>query len=260
MGTHIIRNPHLTFVLIKQGVGDEYAVKRHSHEEVTIGIVDSDSSPITCKALGLRMLPHEAVLFPPDTIHLCEPDIKDRFNFSIIHMEPRWFQNVFKLDPSHLKPRVRHLNKDLVLEKQNFFSKFPKINDPIEAESHAILFLGKILLKTFQAKQTDEGIETYPDLEKVKAYIDAHYTDAIVLDDLTTISGRSKYGLLRKFNDQYKVTPHAYMLNKRINHAKTLIRSGHTIARTAVDCGFFDQSHFVKAFRQFVGVKPADFR
>jgi AraC-like DNA-binding protein len=159
-----------------------------------------------------------------------------------------------------IEPKVRHLSSKVAREKQDFFSIFPQLNDPIEAESHAILFLGKILFDTFQTKFPEERIETFPDLEKAKEYIDSHYTTPIKLDDLVVISGRSKYGLLRKFNAQYRVTPHTYLLNKRINHAKQLIRNGQTIAQTAVDCGFFDQSHFVKTFKQFVGVKPADFR
>ncbi len=260
MGTRIIRNRHLASVHIKQGVGGEYAVKRHSHEEVTIGVVDSGSSTITCKAQGFRMRFHDAVLFPPDAIHLCEPDKKGLFNFSVIHMEPNWFKDVFQLDPTHLNLQVRQLDRGLILEIQNFFSLFPQLNDPTEAESHAILLLGRVLFETFHMEFTSERIETLHDLQKVKEYIDANFIDPIKLDDLVSISGRSKYGLLRKFNAQYKATPHNYILNKRINHAKQLIRKGDSIAQIAVDCGFFDQSHFIKTFKKFVGVKPMDFR
>ena len=227
---------------------------------MTIGIVDSGSSTVTCKALGFRMRIHDAVLFPPDTIHLCEPDTKSRFNFSVIHMELNWFKNVFQLDPTHLKPKIRHMDGGLIFEKQYFFSLFPQLNDPIKAESLAILFLGKVIFETFHVGCTDESTETHHDLQKVKEYIDTHFIAPIKLDDLVRICGRSKYDLLRKFNAKYKITPHTYILNKRINHAKQLIRKGHTIARTAVDCGFFDQSHFIKTFRKFVGVKPVDFR
>lgn len=260
MGTRILRNRHLSFIQLKHGVGGDYAVRRHSHEEATIGIVDSGSSTITCKALGFRMRIHDAILVPPDTIHLCEPDAESRFNFSIVHMESNWFKSVFQLDPNRLKPQVRHMDRGLILEKQDFFSLFPRLDDPMEAESRAILFLGRVVFETFHVGYNDEHIEILHDLQKVKEHIDARFIDPIKLDDLVTISGRSKYGLLRKFTAQYKATPHAYILNKRINHAKKLIRKGHTIARTAVDCGFFDQSHFIKTFKKFVGVKPVDFR
>ncbi|WP_363321037.1 AraC family transcriptional regulator [Desulfobacula sp.] len=33
-----------------------------------------------------------------------------------------------------------------------------------------------------------------------------------------------------------------------------------TVARTAVTCGFYDQSHFVKTFRQYVGIAPIDYK
>ncbi len=160
MGTRIIRNQHLAFIHIKQGVGGDYAVKRHSHEEATIGIVDGGSSTITCKALGFPMRIHDAILLPPDTIHLCEPDEKNLFNFSVIHMEPKWFKNVFQLDPTLLKPQVRPVDSGLILEIQDFFTLFPQLNDPIEAESHAILLLGRVVFETFHVEYANESIET----------------------------------------------------------------------------------------------------
>ena len=98
------------------------------------------------------------------------------------------------------------------------------------------------------------------ELAQVKEFMDQNFSETIQLDDLAQISGMTKYSLLRQFKNRYKLPPHAYLVNQRINHAKQMLLEGQTVAQTAVSCGFFDQSHFVKTFRQFVGVKPADFR
>ncbi len=203
---------------------------------------------------------NNAILIPPHTIHLCEPNIKTSFNFSVIHIDSVWFKKIFELDPGKLKPQISPINIDLINEKQNFFSIFESFNDKLEAESGAILFLGRLVFESFQADCLDKTKEKHHELIKVKSFIDKHFTEQIQLDDLKQISGQSKYGMLRKFKEQYKLTPHAYILNKRINHAKLLLQKPITVSRTAVECGFFDQSHFIKTFKNFVGVNPVDYQ
>ncbi|MBU3953186.1 MAG: helix-turn-helix transcriptional regulator [Proteobacteria bacterium] len=56
------------------------------------------------------------------------------------------------------------------------------------------------------------------------------------------------------------MSPHAYLINQRINHAKQLLLEGRTVADSAAACGFFDQSHFVKTFRQYMGIAPINYK
>ena len=51
------------------------------------------------------------------------------------------------------------------------------------------------------------------------------------------------------------------MLRKRIARAKALLSRGEQpVIEIALQCGFSDQSHFSKTFRQVVGVTPSEFR
>ena len=50
--------------------------------------------------------------------------------------------------------------------------------------------------------------------------------------------------------------PHAYQTQLRLAHAKHYLRLGHSVSETACRVGFFDQSHFLRAFKRSEGTTP----
>lgn len=79
------------------------------------------------------------------------------------------------------------------------------------------------------------------------------------LDDLAKQVYISKYYLIRKFKQEVGLTPHNFQLQNRIRKAQKLLREGWTISDTAVEMGFFDQSHFIKTFKGIVGISPREY-
>ncbi len=68
------------------------------------------------------------------------------------------------------------------------------------------------------------------------------------------------YTLIRSFKAVTGITPHAFRMNCRIEHARTLLRQGRDIAETALECGFFDQSHFHRYFKAMTAITPQQYR
>lgn len=93
-------------------------------------------------------------------------------------------------------------------------------------------------------------------LRHIKDYLDHHYRENITLDTLSEISGLSKYYLIRLFKEKYHVPPHTYQILLRINFAKREIRKSRSFAEVAQEAGFYDQSHFIKVFKHYVGTTP----
>lgn len=94
---------------------------------------------------------------------------------------------------------------------------------------------------------------------RVRDFMEDRYEDDISLDDLAAVSGLSRYHLIRVFNRETGMTPHAYLTNRRIMAARNLLRNGEPIAETAVSCGFCDQSHLTRTFKAITGVTPAQY-
>ena len=65
----------------------------------------------------------------------------------------------------------------------------------------------------------------------------------------------------RAFKRTTGQTPHRWLLERRVEHAKRiLVTSALPLAEIAVACGFADQSHFTRAFSQLVGTGPGAWR
>ena len=57
------------------------------------------------------------------------------------------------------------------------------------------------------------------------------------------------------------MTPGNYIATIRINHARKLLTTtGMKVHEIAEKCGFYDQSHFNRAFRTAYGVPPSAYR
>jgi AraC-like DNA-binding protein len=80
-------------------------------------------------------------------------------------------------------------------------------------------------------------------------------------DALARAAGAAdRFQLARAFRAAYGTSPHAYLIQIRLLHARQLLASGEKPAAVAAVCGFADQSHLGRRFRRAYGLTPAEFR
>jgi AraC family transcriptional regulator len=96
-------------------------------------------------------------------------------------------------------------------------------------------------------------------LGSVIDYIEAHLTDDVSLAELALAAGLSKFHFARLFKDAIGLTPHKYVLKRRIETASQFLKQGEAIAQVAHLFGFTDQSHFTRTFKRIKGVTPKAF-
>ncbi len=98
-------------------------------------------------------------------------------------------------------------------------------------------------------------------LRRAFDYIEAHLSEPIRLMDIASSVGLSRMHFAAQFRSATGYAPHAYLLQRRVEHAKALLRhSEKSILDIAVDSGFQSQSHFTTAFRRLVGDTPKRWR
>ena len=96
-------------------------------------------------------------------------------------------------------------------------------------------------------------------VNRVCEYIAAKACENITLEELAGVAHMSPYHLLRVFRKKMGITPHSYQVQLRVDEAKRLLRRGFSISHVAVATGFFDQAHFSKQFKRYVGATPGQF-
>jgi AraC-like DNA-binding protein len=104
----------------------------------------------------------------------------------------------------------------------------------------------------------NDGAPT-PCIRRARARIDADPAAPVTLAELAAEAGISRWQLLRAFARELGVTPHAYVVQRRVALARRLLRARQArraLAEVALLAGFCDQSHLTRCFVRHVGVTP----
>ena len=98
-------------------------------------------------------------------------------------------------------------------------------------------------------------------LRRVRDFIEAHLDQSLSLTVLADIACLSPYHFSRSFKEAAGVGPQRYVIQRRLERAKSLLRQTHQpLARIAQEAGFADQSHLTSIFRREIGMTPGRFR
>jgi len=96
-------------------------------------------------------------------------------------------------------------------------------------------------------------------VKQVRHYLDDHYVQGVTLSELAHLVGLSPFYLLRVFEQEVGIPPHAYLESIRIRQAQRLLARGIPIAQVTYDLGFSTQSHFTHRFKRLLGVMPGQY-
>jgi len=98
-------------------------------------------------------------------------------------------------------------------------------------------------------------------VKRVCDYIETHLDDRLTLADLSAVACLSPFHFSRSFKQAVGVGPQRYVMHRRVERAKALMRrSNQSLALIAQEVGFADQSHLTSVFRREIGVTPGHFR
>jgi len=98
-------------------------------------------------------------------------------------------------------------------------------------------------------------------LFRVQELIESRLEADLTLQELASEIGYSRSHFLRMFHATTGMTPHRYVLNRRIERARRLLGGADmSIADVAYCCGFSSQAHLTLAFRKVCGLTPGEYR
>lgn len=99
------------------------------------------------------------------------------------------------------------------------------------------------------------------ELAAVKEYLDEHYTEKIMLEELAEKFFINKFYLSKIFKETYGTTVNNYLISKRITRAKQLLRfTDMTVDEVGVAVGMGDANYFSRMFRKVEGISPREYR
>lgn len=245
--------------------GREVCYARHSHAHFSIGAITSGRSTYVHEQAQFEVAAGTVVLMNPGDVHACNPIDDQPWSYVMLYVETPWLTNLqhqsgFAEDVQFRRFSATHL-QDVGLFRELIALYDVLVDDQqdvLRKQSTAVEFFSDLQLRLNPGDQRLR--EPNFKLERAADYIREHCTDLLSLDDICTEAQLSPSYLIRAFKQHYGMTPHAFLVNQRIQFARERLRHGQLIADVALEAGFADQAHFQRAFKQHLAATPGQYR
>lgn len=235
----------------------------HFHDYYVIGFIESGERCLSCKNRKYTVEPGDLLLFNPRDNHTCEqingrtldyrcinvpPETMSKAAFEITGKDYLPYFSPAVIFHSELASLLRELHM-IIMEEEKDFRK-----------EEIFFFLLEQLIEEFSEEGIEQsGPEENRETKIICNYLEKNYMKNITLDELSGLTGLSKYYLLRSFTKQKGISPYRYLETIRIDRAKKLLEQGVLPIEAALQTGFTDQSHFSNFFKKFIGLTPKQY-
>jgi AraC-like DNA-binding protein len=121
--------------------------------------------------------------------------------------------------------------------------------------------VSRLYLEVLRANPTPEPDSRYGIIRYAQAFIDEYYMQKIDVQALADQSGYSYDRFRHLFKETIGLSPSQYILQRRIEHAQTMLR--HTrlqISVIAMECGFSTDAQFCSLFKRETKITPKQYR
>jgi AraC-like DNA-binding protein len=109
--------------------------------------------------------------------------------------------------------------------------------------------------------RTENALFLLPALLRARDLIDRDYGEPLDLDAMAGEAGYSRFHFARAFTAAYGETPRTYLTRRRIERAKTLLRTANlSVTEICFLVGFASLGSFSARFRELVGRSPSEYR
>lgn len=185
-----------------------------------------------------------------------------------IYLDPQWIDRVAQVsgrDPSRLELVRRFGQVDLQMQSLGRLllaeARLAGLAEPLYVESLANL-LTIHLLRYYSATAQDlpeaTGRWSASRLAQSLDYLHEHLAQRLTVADLASSANLSSAHFSRLFYQELGVTPHQYIIRRRLELARQLLETGNrSVAEVAQQVGFADQGHLTRHFKRWLGVTPS---
>lgn len=261
-GSRFWRDASLPFIEARTvGDGRKLCYGRHAHETFSIGAIRAGRTDYLNQSSRRQVGPGTVVLMNPGDVHACNPVADETWAYRMLYVDRAWLAGLQREWGFHdFRPFAAAMSTAPAL-----YAGFNRFYDVLTADGAdhllrqcaAVDFFGQVQSSLDPAAIVER--EANRKLDRAADYIRDNCAAALKLEDICGAAGLSPSYLIRAFRKRYGMTPHAYLLNRRIQLARGLLKGGAAIAEVALATGFADQAHFQRTFKQLLAATPGQY-
>ncbi|WP_268796825.1 AraC family transcriptional regulator [Pseudomonas huanghezhanensis] len=245
--------------------GRKVCYSRHSHDVFSIGAITSGSSTYLHEKTSLTISTGTVVLMNPGDVHACNPIEDQPWSYIMLYIDAGWLasiQQVCSVGEAQAFRPIAATHTHSVALFEGLLTLHAMLIDPaVDAlRKHEATLAYCLLMQQTLGCSAPPVRKANQKVERAAAYIDQHCLEAVRLEEICRAANLSEAYLIRAFEQRYHMTPHAYLINRRIQLAQTQLREGDPITDVAVQTGFADQAHFQRVFKKHLAVTPGQYK
>jgi len=248
----------------------QFEFDRHYHEDYHIGLVTQGVQRQRFRGQSILLGPGGIALMPPGEIH----DGSGAGDHGAAYV-----LKTFRISAALMRACIEDVSAAAAQER--FFGTLVQdadlarrfmalhnawmagaADEPLARQAQSLTVMADLFVRTRTVKpQVVKGGLSAAHQRAVRDYCVAHLADKISLDDLARLCGLSRFQFLRRFTHSTGLTPHAWLVRLRLERACAALAGARvSVAEVAADVGFYDQSHFNRAFRAAYGAPPSAYQ
>lgn len=200
---------------------------------------------------------NDVYLLEPGSSHEYYADKNDPFKKIWVNFRSDLFFNIFNeygLQQTYVFPDtdiLDEMSSIVALEKVSVY------NDHIYKAASKQLF--SVFMKL--AEKTEVKAEGSVIAQQILAELDRAIDGTVSIEEICSKLFISRSKLIREFKKHYHITPHAYLIGRKVAFAKMLLQNTtHSIKSISNHLGFADEHYFSNIFKAKAGMSPSEYR
>ncbi|MGB3789288.1 MAG: AraC family transcriptional regulator [Phormidesmis sp.] len=260
------RDPVLRDLEMLRATYIDYSFSRHAHEGFGIAIVESGAMEFEYRGAMHTAPAGSIVVTHPGEMHTGHAVLKTGWTYRTLLPAVDWLQQAASELTEQRTSSVPYFASPVIhdawLNQQMVALHATLESSPsaLERESRFLWGLARLIQGYASDRPCAKALgKEHQAVQQIRDYLSAYYASNISLNELAIQVKLKPLRLLRVFKKEIGLPPHAYLTQVRVYKAKRLLALGGSIAETAVETGFVDQSHLHRHFKKIVGVTPGQY-
>lgn len=234
-----------------------HAFGRHTHDQFGIGVILRGAQKSMSGRGIVEAEAGDVIAVNPGEVHDGSPLGENGRAWQMLYFDPAALADAFRTLTDSAGTELAHPAMRDATTARYFLSLFRTMTDPhgghseIEGRENLLLLLARLV-----ERRDNERAGAPKAIEQARARIDDDPAAPLSIGELAAIGGVSQFQLMRGFSKITGLTPHAYLVQRRLQKARRMIADGTTLADAAQASGFSDQSHMTRMFVRTYGMSP----